>query len=51
MSFVRYNFLNWQPDQEDYANDGLSVADNVIHNPDGYQEVRFSTSTMDCLNC
>ncbi len=37
MSEFRFNFLNWAPDLEDTEHDGLTVADNVIHEPEGYK--------------
>ena len=36
MSWVKIDFLNWQPDQEDWNNEGLVTADNVIHSEEGY---------------
>ena len=41
---LRVNFLNWRPDQEDVNTDGLTVADNVIHEPEGYKSVHLQTS-------
>jgi hypothetical protein len=43
MSNVKLNFLNWQPDVEDYRNEGLITADNVIHSPEGY--IQYKTPT------
>jgi len=43
MSQVKFNFLNWQPDREDYENDGLITADNLIHQPEGYTELLVNT--------
>lgn len=43
MSQLRTNFLNWRPDLEDEAHDGLTVADNVIHEPEGYKEVHLAS--------
>lgn len=40
MSEVRLNFLNWRPDQDELNTEGLQVADNVIHETEGYKEVR-----------
>ena len=51
MSQVKYNFLNWNPDQEDYLNEGLITADNVVHAEEGWLDYltptagSFSTST------
>ena len=39
MSEIRLNFLNWRPDLEDYGHDGLTTADNVIHQPQGYVQL------------
>ena len=40
MSKVKFDFLNWQPDQEDYRNGGLITAENLIHAPEGYKQVK-----------
>ena len=45
MSEVRLNFLNWRPDQEAFGHDGLVVADNVIHDTEGYKQVTRNTDT------
>ena len=37
---VRINFLNWRPDQEPLGHDGLYVADNVLHETEGYKQVK-----------
>ena len=44
MSQVRINFLNWRPDSEDFANDGLTTADNLIHETEGYKPVHLATA-------
>jgi hypothetical protein len=44
MSFVKFDFLNWQPDREVYDNAGLTVADNLIHDADGYKDVEQQTA-------
>jgi hypothetical protein len=36
MSFVKFDFLNWQPDQDPWNNEGLVTADNMIHTDRGY---------------
>ena len=36
MSFVKFDFLNWQPDLEDWNNPGLTIAENVFHSEEGY---------------
>jgi hypothetical protein len=43
VSELRYQFLNWRPDLEDTQHDGLSVADNVFHDVEGYKQVSFVT--------
>ena len=45
MSQIRINFLNYNPDIEDTENKGLTVAQNVIHESEGYKEVHLATST------
>jgi hypothetical protein len=45
VSQIRTNFLNWQPDAEDVGNDGLSQADNVLHDTEGYKPVHLGSST------
>lgn len=44
MSEIRLNFIDWRPDLEDEAHDGLTVADNVIHEPEGYKPIRLETA-------
>ncbi len=44
MSSFRIDFLNWRPDAEDTEHDGLSVADNVIHEPEGYKPVSLESA-------
>lgn len=41
---LRVDFLNWRPDAEDVGNDGLTTADNVIHEPEGYKPVHLASS-------
>jgi len=51
MSEVRLNFLNWRPDLEALGNDGLTVAENVLHDAEGFKKITeqtagaFSTTT------
>lgn len=45
MSQIRINFLNYNPDLEDTENEGLTIAQNVIHEPEGYKPVHLGTST------
>lgn len=40
---VRINFLNWRPDQEPLNNDGMTEADNCIHDTEGYKPIRVQT--------
>ena len=44
MSEVRLNFLNFAPDLEDEANPGLTVAQNVIHEPEGYKPLHLASA-------
>ena len=44
MSEVRFNFLNWQPDQDDSNTDGLITADNVIHESEGYKPTYLASA-------
>ena len=44
MSEVRLNFLNFNPDTEDTENQGLTVAQNVIHETEGYKPVHLGTA-------
>jgi hypothetical protein len=41
---IRVNFLNWSPDAEDVGNEGLTTADNVIHETEGYKPVHLASS-------
>lgn len=43
MSF-RFNFLNWRPDLEDVGNEGLTVADNCVHEPEGYKAIHLGSA-------
>jgi len=43
VSNLRFNFLEWLPDLDDFGNPGITVADNVIHDVEGYKEVRQQT--------
>jgi len=44
MSEVRLNFLNWRPDADEFGNDGLTVAKNVVHDTDGYKPIYVATA-------
>lgn len=37
-------FLKWLPDLEDYNNPGMTVADNVLHDTDGYKQLLQQTA-------
>ena len=39
MSVVK--FLNWRPDLEDTEHDGLSVCQNVVHEPEGWKALHL----------
>lgn len=41
---LRTNFLNWRPDLEDTENQGLTIAQNVIHEPEGYKAVHLASA-------
>ena len=45
MSELRLNFLNWRPDAEDFSNDGLTVATNLVHGSEGYKQIRLTTDS------
>lgn len=43
---VRRDFQAYAPDLDDYGNQGLGIANNVLHQPEGYKEVRqYSTGS------
>lgn len=44
MPSFRKNFLNWRPDAEDFGNDGLVTADNVIHETEGYKPAHLESA-------
>lgn len=44
MSEVRINYLNWNPDSEDEANKGLTIADNVLHDTEGYKPLHLAST-------
>jgi hypothetical protein len=44
MSFVKYDFLNWRPDLEDERHDGLTTADNFLHDIEGYKQLLKQTA-------
>lgn len=44
MSEVRFDFINLAPDIEDTENQGLTIAQNVIHEPEGYKAVHLASA-------
>lgn len=40
----RISFLNWRPDQDVFGNDGLTVADNVAHDTEGWRPIHLASS-------
>ncbi len=40
LSKLRKDFLNWKPDSEAFSNEGLTVADNVLHDTAGYKAIK-----------
>lgn len=40
----RFKFLNWRPDLEDTEHDGLTVAQNVIHDVKGWEPAHLGTA-------
>lgn len=41
----RIKFLNWLPDLEDEEHQGLTVADNVVHEPEGYKPIHLISAS------
>ena len=41
---ARINFLNWRPDLEDTEHEGLTVAENLIHEPEGYKPCHLGSA-------
>lgn len=37
----RLDFLNWNPDADDNNNEGLTIATNCVHEPEGYKAVHL----------
>jgi len=44
VSQVRLDFLNWNPDTEDTENKGLTIATNVVHDTEGYKQIRLRSA-------
>lgn len=41
----RIAFIDWRPDLEDFGRDGLVVAENVVHEPEGFKPLHLATTT------
>lgn len=41
---MKVNFLNWRPDQDEYQLDGLTKAENVVHDTEGYKPVYLKSA-------
>lgn len=41
---LKTSFLNWRPDADDHGNDGLTVADNLVHDSEGYKPVYLGSA-------
>lgn len=44
MNMVRYDFLNWNADLEDWEHEGLDKAQNVVHQAEGWLPMRIPSS-------
>lgn len=44
MSMLRRDFLNWRPDRDEFNTDGLQIADNIVHDTEGYKQVLMHTA-------
>ena len=44
MPTLRRALLDWQPDLDDYGDNGLTQADNVIHDADGWHPIHLASS-------
>ncbi len=44
MSELRFNFLNFNPDSEATENQGLTVAQNVVHDTEGYKPIHLGSA-------
>ena len=45
MNQLKVNFLNWRPDQDEYQLEGLTKAQNVVHDTEGYKPVYLQTTS------
>ncbi|MHC4361852.1 MAG: hypothetical protein ACYSTZ_03410 [Planctomycetota bacterium] len=43
---IRFNFIDWRPDADDFGNKGLTVADNVVHDSEGYKQSKTGGNTL-----
>ena len=41
---MKVTFLNWRPDRDDVGNDGLTKAENVVHDVEGYRPIHLASS-------
>jgi hypothetical protein len=41
---IRKDFLEWRPDAEPFGNQGLSKAQNVVHDTEGYKPVYLNSA-------
>lgn len=44
MTQIRFDFLNLAPDVEDTENQGLTIAQNVVHDTEGYKPVHLGSA-------
>jgi len=44
MTQVRFDFLNLAPDMEDTENQGLTIAQNVVHDTEGYKPIHLGSA-------
>lgn len=44
MTQVRFDFLNFAPDIEDTENKGLTIADNCVHDTEGYKPIHLGSA-------
>lgn len=40
----RFDFLEWRPDRDELNTEGLQIADNVVHETEGYKQVLMHTA-------
>lgn len=41
---MKVKFLDWRPDIEDVGNGGLTQADNVVHDVEGYRPIHLASA-------